>query len=62
MLAYMRERADEEMTLHAKAEETKQIQMGKEAKRQEDLLKFLQGSKTSNRSSSNNNYNCTKRP
>ena len=43
MLAYMRERADEELALRAKAEETKQIQMDKEAKRQEDLLKILAG-------------------
>ena len=43
MLAYTRERADEEMALQAKAEETKQIQMDKEAKRQEDLLKILAG-------------------
>ena len=43
MLAYMRERANEEMALRAKAEETKQIQMDKEAKRQEDLLKVLAG-------------------
>ena len=39
MIAYLKERAEEEMALPAKVEESKQTQMANEAKRHEDLFK-----------------------
>ena len=41
MVAYLKERAEEEMALRAKVEESKQTQMANEAKRHEDLFNIL---------------------
>ena len=41
MVAYLKERAEEEMALRAKVEESKQAQMANEAKRHEDLFNIL---------------------
>ena len=41
MVAYLKERAEEEMALRAKVEESKQAQMANEAKRHEDLYNIL---------------------
>ena len=41
MTVYLKERAEEEMALRAKVEESKQTQMANEAKRHEDLFNIL---------------------
>lgn len=41
MVAYLKERAEEEMALRAKVEESKQAQMANEAKRHGDLYNIL---------------------
>ena len=41
LVGYLRERADEEMALRAKAEEIKQNQISEEVKRHEDFLRIL---------------------
>ena len=41
MVAFLKERAEEEMALRAKVEESKQAQMANEAKRHEDLYNIL---------------------
>lgn len=41
MIAYLKERAEEEMALRRKVKESKQTQMANEAKRHEDLFNIL---------------------